>query len=832
MYQKNTQTASATTRFCGASDKHEQTDVLNLQFAITCLAKGTRRLCSLLGTRTTMSDNEAGPSTQISDFETQFVPQENDDEELWEVIEITGEQGNRYCVKWAGLDPATGKPWAQSWVPKHDCTDDLVEEWKRKKARKKRQQEVVKDKARTATARASTSTKSSNRRSTSSTTVKRTTRSSRSLPAEGDTLAHPNKRSRPSPGKRTSKSRTHEDDSEEFEPAPPRKRQRLWEVPDSDSEEEEDGSTKKNRVNGKMKEEFVEQETWNTDYSNEPGREPSPPSLNKANKGKQKASRVSVEIPAVSKVMASKVPSNPVVEDAGSETESDDDLIPRPQKAKRTLPFSSTVRDRISAPVPAPPSARAGKGKGKLTDIDRIALREEEEEESQVISQVVLSERTPTPPSPLRRLPAQDGDVDLQTNDDYLDYHFDGEEPMYSPPSTDRRPKLLVKSRHDDSSVLVPETQPTPPSNRLRTPPRRSGASASFRTPLTSRSQAIRVYDHSSPQVSPRSSKKTPSNRPLKPIPAMTPSNFRQFQPTQGEEGEDESIYQFSSPEKGRSREAISSQRTQDMLKEMLKRKSTSSLPSRDTVSGRMKPRKRLSDIIANKSAVQVAPVHEDGVDQQTTFEEMENAYVDYSSGVLAEADSNSLPKQFDASLPEPEKSAPVADGKTLANGVHLRRDNAEEVPASLSAEQASSIVHSQSQDEDLRQQLDSAVELLNKKSQEIARLETELQTAKRDAELVRKDESRKFDEAKRQLTLAHTELLETWRSQTDQKEKAASEQLQALQHDLEEWKRRGNENAEKEAKWAESKRDLENQRDLFHEQHGSGCSNRSSRRG
>ncbi|PFH47493.1 hypothetical protein AMATHDRAFT_129686, partial [Amanita thiersii Skay4041] len=50
---------------------------------------------------------------------------------LWEVIEITSERSKSYRVKWKGNDPATGKPWAQSWVPKGDVTNDLVIKWKR-----------------------------------------------------------------------------------------------------------------------------------------------------------------------------------------------------------------------------------------------------------------------------------------------------------------------------------------------------------------------------------------------------------------------------------------------------------------------------------------------------------------------------------------------------------------------------------------------------------------------------------------------------------------------------------------------------------------------------
>ena len=84
-----------------------------------------------------MSDDEESPLVP-SDPETQFVPQEDDDETLWEVIEITAEKGKLYKVRWKGIDPNTQKPWPQSWVAKHDCTDDLVRDWKLRQAKKKK----------------------------------------------------------------------------------------------------------------------------------------------------------------------------------------------------------------------------------------------------------------------------------------------------------------------------------------------------------------------------------------------------------------------------------------------------------------------------------------------------------------------------------------------------------------------------------------------------------------------------------------------------------------------------------------------------------------------
>ncbi|KAL0069357.1 hypothetical protein AAF712_003722 [Marasmius tenuissimus] len=79
------------------------------------------------------SDNDT--SLEISDLETQFVPQEDDNETLYRVIEITKERPKEYQVRWAGNNPKTKKPWDLSWVKKSDCTHDLVVEWKKKKAR-------------------------------------------------------------------------------------------------------------------------------------------------------------------------------------------------------------------------------------------------------------------------------------------------------------------------------------------------------------------------------------------------------------------------------------------------------------------------------------------------------------------------------------------------------------------------------------------------------------------------------------------------------------------------------------------------------------------------
>lgn len=104
----------------------------------------------------------ASPEPEEDDIamtETQFVPQSGDEDVLWEVIEVTAEKDKKYKVRWKGLDPTTGRPWAQvsywmfdlcvhdhrvfiqSWVPKKDVTSDLSAEWKAKQAAKRQRQE-------------------------------------------------------------------------------------------------------------------------------------------------------------------------------------------------------------------------------------------------------------------------------------------------------------------------------------------------------------------------------------------------------------------------------------------------------------------------------------------------------------------------------------------------------------------------------------------------------------------------------------------------------------------------------------------------------------------
>lgn len=81
-------------------------------------------------------DSQSESETVVSDLSQRFEPREDDNTTLFQVIEITGESRDQYRVRWEGVDPKTLKPWTQSWVPRRDCTKDLVLSWKRKKGRR------------------------------------------------------------------------------------------------------------------------------------------------------------------------------------------------------------------------------------------------------------------------------------------------------------------------------------------------------------------------------------------------------------------------------------------------------------------------------------------------------------------------------------------------------------------------------------------------------------------------------------------------------------------------------------------------------------------------
>nr|ODN82515.1 hypothetical protein L203_05322 [Cryptococcus depauperatus CBS 7841] len=69
--------------------------------------------------------------------ETQFISKDDDDDNLYDALDILDERGPKvkgeYLVKWSGVDQLTGLPWEPSWVAKNGCTDELIKDWKEKK---------------------------------------------------------------------------------------------------------------------------------------------------------------------------------------------------------------------------------------------------------------------------------------------------------------------------------------------------------------------------------------------------------------------------------------------------------------------------------------------------------------------------------------------------------------------------------------------------------------------------------------------------------------------------------------------------------------------------
>jgi hypothetical protein len=74
----------------------------------------------------------------------EFESRSDDDENLWTVDCILDEKKNLFLIKWAGIDPATTKPWANSWVHKSDVTDIARDEWRELKAQKAAQKRKAK----------------------------------------------------------------------------------------------------------------------------------------------------------------------------------------------------------------------------------------------------------------------------------------------------------------------------------------------------------------------------------------------------------------------------------------------------------------------------------------------------------------------------------------------------------------------------------------------------------------------------------------------------------------------------------------------------------------
>lgn len=66
-----------------------------------------------------------------------FVPQSDDEEQLFSITRIVKERAHEFLVEWEGVDE-NGKPWENTWVPKCDVTEDAKKQWREEERKRKR----------------------------------------------------------------------------------------------------------------------------------------------------------------------------------------------------------------------------------------------------------------------------------------------------------------------------------------------------------------------------------------------------------------------------------------------------------------------------------------------------------------------------------------------------------------------------------------------------------------------------------------------------------------------------------------------------------------------
>ncbi|EKM55782.1 uncharacterized protein PHACADRAFT_195835 [Phanerochaete carnosa HHB-10118-sp] len=88
--------------------------------------------------------NRKKNSRPSTDNEHKFIPKDDDDQTLWEALEITDEDDEAFRIRWAGLNPKTKRPWPLQWVLKEDVTDDLVKAWRQVKPKRRRSASTAK----------------------------------------------------------------------------------------------------------------------------------------------------------------------------------------------------------------------------------------------------------------------------------------------------------------------------------------------------------------------------------------------------------------------------------------------------------------------------------------------------------------------------------------------------------------------------------------------------------------------------------------------------------------------------------------------------------------
>ncbi|TFY67122.1 hypothetical protein EVG20_g4056 [Dentipellis fragilis] len=534
--------------------------------------------------------------------ETQgFVSQEDDSDNLYEAIEITAERRGQYRIRWAGNDPKTGKPWAQTWASRKDCTDILISDW-RQKQREKKLKQTGRSKSR------SSHTSSTRDAAAVSASTPHTLRPRRSdvpsaSPARQSITRPSTTRDSPSPQPRKRKraSSAHRKSSSANDirhvpsaAVPPSKRQRTIA---SESETEEDEPSKPVMPIKKPKKRIIRM--YPSDFEDFSGAEQG----TSAAKAKARGS-----VKKYGRASSSKraTPRNSIVHPSQrSDTEEEVAEAPvktGPPKGKKRMDSTSTTKSGSTAPINAPQTSTGTFGlsrphakatleamsktsgllrKSSLTQSQIAALRQEEESQTQDPGAFAENgEDYPAEKSPQLTYPSsQPGSSTHKANGANGKVRRRDEEerdPLFLPDVSDSdREGAPSPSQGSRSQVSrTGDAASSPSSRRAMLPPEPRAAVSKQATatnhaskhslkPAGPRAESAAVQSAAlksrvNPGLVELMRKKTPSAsgsgaKSMRPIPQISPSTFR---PHLSEEQTDltSSIEQFSSPEKGKAR--------------------------------------------------------------------------------------------------------------------------------------------------------------------------------------------------------------------------------------------------------------------------------------
>ncbi|KAA1472757.1 hypothetical protein DENSPDRAFT_200957 [Dentipellis sp. KUC8613] len=536
--------------------------------------------------------------------ETQgFISQDDDSENLYEAIEITAQRHGEYRIRWAGNNPKTGKPWAQTWASRKDCTDELIADWRQKQKEKKLKQ--------TGRAKSRSSHTSSTRNSAAaSASTPHVFRPRHSDVSSGSPIRQSNARpsstqdsTSPQPRKRKRASSAHEQSSSANDvlrapstTVPPSKRQRTVA---RESETEEDEPPKPVNTIKRPKKRIIRM--YPSDFEDFSGAEQG------SSAAKVKASG---SVKKKSRASSSKrtTPRDSIVH-RSQRSDTDEEIVEvpiktGPPKGKRRMDSASTTKSGSTASVNAQRTDTGTFGlsrphakvileamsktsglqrKPSLSQSQILALRQEEESQTQDPSALAEDgDDYPAGNSPQLTYPSsQPGSSKHKANGANGKAGKPDEEerdPLFLPDVSDSdREGAPSPSQGSKSQASRAREAASSPSDRRAMLPPEAPAAASKRAPATNHTskhplkpagsrvesavaQSIALKPRANPGLVELMRKKAPAptasgsgTKPMRPIPQISPSAFR---PHLSEEQEDltSSIEQFSSPEKGKAR--------------------------------------------------------------------------------------------------------------------------------------------------------------------------------------------------------------------------------------------------------------------------------------